>query len=90
MYCQTHTMLNLDIFCFENNVDLDQLASQKSADQDLHCFPICKSMLINGIQHVRLGKKWGRVWCIDNSQHDKGETAPDIGSHRGPHIRVCN
>ena len=33
--------LNLDISCFDNNVDPDQLASEKPADQDLHCFPPC-------------------------------------------------
>ena len=31
------TMLNLDRSCFENSVDLDQLASEKPADQDPHC-----------------------------------------------------
>ena len=37
------TMLNQDIprFRFENSADPDQLASQKPADQDLHCFPFC-------------------------------------------------
>ena len=30
----------LDIFCFPNNVDPDQLASQKPADQDPQCFPL--------------------------------------------------
>ena len=34
-------MLNPDICCFENSVDPDQLASQKPADQDQHCFPLC-------------------------------------------------
>ena len=34
----TFTMRNWDISCFENCVDPDQLASQKPADQDLHCF----------------------------------------------------
>ena len=33
-------MLNPYIFCFENSVDSDQLAS-KPADQDLHCFLFC-------------------------------------------------
>ena len=37
----TLTMLKQNIFCFENSVDLDQLASMKPADQDLHCFPLC-------------------------------------------------
>ena len=27
--------------CFESSVDLDQLVSQKPADQDPHCFPLC-------------------------------------------------
>ena len=31
-------MLNRDMFCLENSVDPDQLASEKPADQDLHCF----------------------------------------------------
>ena len=31
-------MQNLDISCFENSVDSDQLASKKPADQDPHCF----------------------------------------------------
>ena len=35
----------------ENSVDQDQLASEKPADQDLHCFPT-KSMLIIGILQV--------------------------------------
>ena len=33
----TLTMLNKDISCSENNVDPDQLASQKPADLDPHC-----------------------------------------------------
>ena len=45
-------MLSTVISCFENNVDPDQLASEKPADQDLHCFP----MLIPGIL---LGLKFG-------------------------------
>ena len=36
----TLTMLNLDVPCFVNIVDSDQLASEKPADQDLHCFPV--------------------------------------------------
>ena len=28
------------VYYFENSVDPDQLASQKPADQDPHCFPI--------------------------------------------------
>ena len=30
-------MLNPEISVFENNVDPDQLASEKPADQDPHC-----------------------------------------------------
>ena len=30
---------NLDISCFRNIVDPDQLASEKPADQGPHCFP---------------------------------------------------
>ena len=48
----TITMLNsLNPVQVENSVDPDQLASEKPADQDLHCFPT-KSMLINGILQV--------------------------------------
>ena len=39
-------MLSLDISGFENNVDHDQLASAKPADQDLTVFhSACKCML---------------------------------------------
>ena len=31
-------LCHADTFLDENNVDQDQLASQKPADQDLHCF----------------------------------------------------
>ena len=44
-------MLNLVISCFENNFDADQLASEKPAYQDLHCFnsaSACKYMLTTG------------------------------------------
>ena len=34
-------MLNLNISCFENSVDPDQLAFEKPADQDSHCFQFC-------------------------------------------------
>ena len=33
-------MFNLDTSCCENSVDPDQLASEKPADQELHCFPL--------------------------------------------------
>ena len=36
----TLTMLSPDISCFENSVDPDQLASEKPADQDQHCFKL--------------------------------------------------
>ena len=37
---QTLSMKNLNISCFENTVDPDQLASKKPANQDPHCFPL--------------------------------------------------
>ena len=37
----TLSMRNPDISNFENSVDPDQLASEKPADLDLHCFPLC-------------------------------------------------
>ena len=60
----TFTMLNPDLFCFENIVDPNQLASLKPADQDPHCFPLCLSIHANNwtnfggvqnktIQHVQ-------------------------------------
>ena len=40
-------MLIQDMSCFENSVDPDQLASEKPADQDLHCFlTACKYILV--------------------------------------------
>ena len=41
---------NLDISCFENSVDPDQLASEKPADQGPHCFPlfVTTSLKLNG------------------------------------------
>ena len=41
---ETLTMLYqyLDISYFDNSVDPDQLASQKPADLDLHCFPLSR------------------------------------------------
>ena len=33
-------MLSLDISCYKNRVDPDQLASEKPADLDSHCFPL--------------------------------------------------
>ena len=37
----TLSMLNLNISCFENSVEQDQLASKKPPDPDPHCFPLC-------------------------------------------------
>ena len=46
-------MLNLDISCLEKCVDPDQLASEKPADQDPHCFQsACRRMLITIILEV--------------------------------------
>ena len=36
-----HAKLGIYISCFENSADPDQLASEKPADLDLHCFPLC-------------------------------------------------
>ena len=33
-------MFNFDTSCCENSVDSDQLASEKPADHDLHCFSV--------------------------------------------------
>ena len=38
------TILNPDLSHYENSVDSDQLASEKPADQDPHCFPICMNI----------------------------------------------
>ena len=40
-------MLSSDISCFENSVDSNQLASEKPADQDLQCFPLCWKLHAN-------------------------------------------
>ena len=37
---QSLILLSPDISCFEVNVYPDHPASQKSSDQDLHCFPV--------------------------------------------------
>ena len=36
-------LLNHGISCFENSVDPDQLASQKSSDQDPSVYSACKN-----------------------------------------------
>ena len=41
------TIQNTEIFCSENSVDPDQLASQKPADQDPLCFPFPMLMQSN-------------------------------------------
>ena len=48
-YNLTHTMLNLQVPRFKGlkTVDPDQLASEKPADQDLQCFPICLFIYTN-------------------------------------------
>ena len=33
-------MLNFDISCFKNSANTDQQASEKPADQELHCFAL--------------------------------------------------
>ena len=38
VFILTLTRLNVDIACFENSLDPDQLASQKPADQNQHFF----------------------------------------------------
>ena len=90
MYCQTLTLLNLDISCSENSVDPDQLASRKPADQDLHCFLICKSMLIKGIKHSDRKKIREECGIQIIASMIRVKPHPDIGSHRGPQIRVRN
>ena len=37
----TLNMQNTGVSCVKNRADPDQLASKKSADLDLHCFPFC-------------------------------------------------
>ena len=40
-------MLNMDVSCFKNSVDPDQLASLKPVNQDPHCFQsACNCILI--------------------------------------------
>ena len=38
---------------FQNNVDPDQLASQKPADQNLHCFPNYLQMHANYLNYFK-------------------------------------
>ena len=46
------TMLSQDYSYFENSLDPDQLASEKSANQHLHCFPFCFQIHANEWNHV--------------------------------------
>ena len=48
----TFTMLIQNIPCIENSVDPDQLASQKPADQDPHCFPLSLYILLGGMMQL--------------------------------------
>ena len=63
IYRLTHTILIPNISHFVNSVDPEQLASEKPADQDLHCFhSACKYIHIAGLQQVNLvGEGSGRV-----------------------------
>ena len=47
IYMELTLILISGISCFVNSVDPDQLASKKSADQDAHCFPLCKQIHAN-------------------------------------------
>ena len=54
-------MLSPKISCFETSVDPDQLASEKPADLNQHCFTLStKYMLINW-DHVKQLNKIGEV-----------------------------
>ena len=54
-------MLIQDISRFENSVDPFQLASEKPADQNLHCFPLCLQIHACQWNHAgKLEKKSGR------------------------------
>ena len=61
------TMLNLDMSCFENIVDPDQLASEKPADQGPYCFfNSAFKYMLPGTQHVnwiKIGEKYGTYEC---------------------------
>ena len=52
-------MLNPDISSFENSVNLDQLASQKPADHDPHCF----QLYLRIYAYKEIGKvDWKKNW----------------------------
>ena len=60
-------MINPVIFCFENSQDPDQLASQKPADQDPHCFPDCLNLIANNLnQACQLDIYWEVVYNMNN------------------------
>ena len=46
-------MLNLNMPCYENSVDPDQLASEKPACQDPHCFQLCNSHCLNACASIK-------------------------------------
>ena len=70
----TLTMLNLDISCFENSADPDQLASDRSQLIRIHTVfhSTCIYMQIAGILRVDWVKAWGRIVERDHIQHDNG------------------
>ena len=39
-FVREHLMPTIEISCFENSADPDQLASKKPTDQEPHCFPL--------------------------------------------------
>ena len=50
----TLSMLNTDISHFENSVDPDQLASQKPADLEPHCFSLYTYKYIHVLSNIKL------------------------------------
>ena len=50
------------MFCFENSEDPDQLASEKPADLDPHCFPICLLILQLANKTEILPVSWIQCW----------------------------
>ena len=57
-------MLIQDLSPYEISVDPDQLASEKPADQDSHCFhPVCKYILVTGTLQVTSSWKIIGVEC---------------------------
>ena len=61
----TLVLLNPDIPSLCNNVDPDQLASEKPTDLDLHCLPISIRIYINNLdQVIWLAEILKRVWHL--------------------------